>query len=931
MKTAVHILCHTLFWGWNLCFLLFIYFGILPLIGWPLAVAFAQGDVPLPFLLPLLGLLLVPPVCTVVGWRRLKGHPVLLMRLFYGVEAPLLVLCLLRLFLLRELTPPSTLVLTLGVLAMATFALELVFGYAAYRKELAWFQMASHTLVLIVGLYVGAVLLFYTVPMLCTLLFGLFNLDWWAGLRGLWYQPWDIAAQFSLGLLLFGVSASLFLAMPYVLVNMFTRSWGRILQGFGRQYGWGQGWLVTGSVATLVAVLLLVLSPQPQVLAFEKLATVPVEVSGRQALLRQSPQIRQGLLNAYLFPYRYLSPWNDANSLKTWYESLFALSPDLVQRFQNAHNIMLSPFLYQGDRADVETAATLYANFFDVPIQRGEQEAILHALQSTANRDSVEASLLNINQKVVFLAEQTVAVTPQADWAEVELYERYENNTPTEQEIFYQFSLPESAVVTGLWLGEDGLAERYPFVVSPRGAAQQVYKAEIERSQQQAAEDPALLEQVGPRQYRLRVFPIPPRRSANQPGVTHLWLTYQVMQQDSTWPLPQLAERRNIYWSRKTQRQRPGAAVPNLRADTWLEAALPVQTPAQPTIHTATVDTLEITAAPVASTSVPASRQQRFALVLDTSRSMGDRAKEIQTALQEAQAIAAHNTVDWYLTAFPDRAPQKLASGQAPHLKQIAFYGTLTLGEQIQQFNQLRFAQPSPVKASAADSTAYDAIFVLTDRGNYELETDHLPIPDLGAPLYLVHLGGDFPAAYADALLQALYDSRGGVAADLHEALVRYGQEQHLAGTVMDGYRWQMRPNSGAASASPSSPDLSSSDPSSPDFAPLAARQAIRWLSRSQDATQIAVLDQLHAMAKQQKIVTPYSSMLVLVNDRQRQALAAAEGASSRFDRAIEDGNDDITNPGNPLHDASVPEPSSVVGLLAVGIVLLFGLRRRLA
>lgn len=96
MKTAIHILCAGIFWIWNISFLLLVYFGLLLAVGGDLFLAIADGTIPWPFTISLLGIMAVPPVCTVLGWR-LRKHPVLLMRLFYGLEAPLFALCLIRL------------------------------------------------------------------------------------------------------------------------------------------------------------------------------------------------------------------------------------------------------------------------------------------------------------------------------------------------------------------------------------------------------------------------------------------------------------------------------------------------------------------------------------------------------------------------------------------------------------------------------------------------------------------------------------------------------------------------------------------------------------------------------------------------------------------------------------------------------------------
>ena len=67
--------------------------------------------------------------------------------------------------------------------------------------------------------------------------------------------------------------------------------------------------------------------------------------------------------------------------------------------------------------------------------------------------------------------------------------------------------------------------------------------------------------------------------------------------------------------------------------------------------------------------------------------------------------------------------------------------------------------------------------------------------------------------------------------------------------------------------------------------------------------------------------------MLVLVNDRQREALKAAENDLDRFEREVEDGEDVLTNPGDPLN-ASVAEPGTALAILLIGGILLW-IRRR--
>ncbi len=916
-----NLTCHGIFWGWNSLFLMVVYLGFLPFIGLPLIVALATGQVPFPFVVPLVSFLVVPPICSVIGLVKLRKHPQKLMRLFYSVEAPIMALSILRMFVLRELTPASTLMVVGGAMAIAAVTLELFFGYAAYSKPLARFQMVAHTIVLLAGLYVGGLLMFYTVPLLWAMLEAFLRFEWIGAIAQQLYWSWQstnpqglidligwlISSGFQSILVLsifalFGFSTTLFVGMPYALVVTFSQSWVRIRYAFGQQFARWQAWSTTGAVMLACGGLFWLTSSQPQTQTFALLSQPPESVTARQALVQRSPQIRRGLLNAYLMQYRYISAWQSANNLEAWYPHVLPITIEQAQRFQRWHNTLLSPFLYQGDRTDPDKAATLYAEFFDTPIQKAESDAIKHALQSTVERDSVEASLLNIRDRVVALARQEVTVKSDGDWAEVTLYERYENATPEDQEIVYQFSLPESAVFTELWLGEEGLAERYRFVVSPRGAAQQVYQQELERAQVTRAEDPALLEQVGPRQYRLRVFPIPRRQWRGRPGITHLWMTYRVAQQDGTWPLPQLTEKRNLYWTSKTKRLRLGQKLPN-PDDVWYEAAIPAATPAPPQAHQITLsEGYTVTATPLDKVTAPTLADQKLAMVIDTSRSMSDRTADLDEAMKGMEAIARTNTVDWYVTSATGILPQKLTAVPSP--KDLSFYGNLSLTKQLEQWDSLRAA------------AEYDGVFVLTDAGNYELEDDAATIPKLTGALWLVHLGSAVPTAYADDLQQRLTESQGGVSNTLAEAINRFATEQQTGNPVMDGYLWAIAPAVKAASTTAET-----------DFQTIAARQAIRWLSRNEDVTQIDTLDRLHAIAKQAEIVTPYSSMLVLVNDRQREALKAAENDLDRFDREIEDGEDTLTNPGDPLN-ASVSEHAAPFGILFIGVCLIWIKRR---
>ena len=137
MKPFFHAIFHAIFWLWNLTFLLVVYAGILPVIAPALIAATFAGQIPIEFFLTLVCVIAVPTVCTLVGALRFIKQPVQLIRMFYGVEAPLFLLCLIRLFLLRELTPASAQILGTVVVCIAAFSLELLYGYMGGHRGTA--------------------------------------------------------------------------------------------------------------------------------------------------------------------------------------------------------------------------------------------------------------------------------------------------------------------------------------------------------------------------------------------------------------------------------------------------------------------------------------------------------------------------------------------------------------------------------------------------------------------------------------------------------------------------------------------------------------------------------------------------------------------------------------------------------------------------
>ncbi|MEK0188312.1 PEP-CTERM sorting domain-containing protein, partial [Microcoleus anatoxicus PTRS2] len=239
-KLALNIIFQSIFWLWNLTFLSIVYLGILPVLAIPLFQATIDGIIPLEFSLTLTTLIAVPTISTIIGARYLIKQPLQLMRLFYGVEAPLFLLCLIRLFLLRELTPASSVIIATIALCIGAFLVEILYGYLGKTEnsssELSGFpnqpkpfiltiligkensariQLLFHSLMLLVGTWAATLLMFYALPVAIVTLVGFFSFAWvqpliesfqYISFYTIWWLP--------LSLIMFGFTSSLFVVMP---------------------------------------------------------------------------------------------------------------------------------------------------------------------------------------------------------------------------------------------------------------------------------------------------------------------------------------------------------------------------------------------------------------------------------------------------------------------------------------------------------------------------------------------------------------------------------------------------------------------------------------------------------------------------------------------------------------------------------------------
>ena len=170
-KILLNLSYSGIFWGWNLIFIITVYLGILPYIGIPLVLATFDGDIALDFCITFFTLVAIPVGFCFLGGKYLSRQPKQLMRLFYGVEAPLFAWCLIRLFLVRELTLASGLLLGTLLTCVFIFAVEIFKNHQENLQINSWLKIVTHSLLLLMGTYLGLVLLFYAIPVAINIIF----------------------------------------------------------------------------------------------------------------------------------------------------------------------------------------------------------------------------------------------------------------------------------------------------------------------------------------------------------------------------------------------------------------------------------------------------------------------------------------------------------------------------------------------------------------------------------------------------------------------------------------------------------------------------------------------------------------------------------------------------------------------------------------
>lgn len=891
-----------IFWSWHLVYIIFALAVLAPFILVPLFMDITNTATPWYYLFYVITIILLPFVSVYLGLLHFKKNYKVLMKYFYGFEMPVFSLFLIKIFSLRELNLAMLFLITI---ILTTLVLWLVWIWQEHKHQQipdklkqSPIALVGSTIIAITGLYFGSLLAIFNLPLAIEFISSLFQAISHLTFSSLAYiiinpLSW-IAGLFII------YSMTLFIVLPIAMVWLYT---GQI-KHFAPLKSTKNKTIVALIFVTIVGVFS-ISNHQPQKHTFVLLDKNIKSTKSSTLLLEQADSIRKGLLNAYLWPSRYVGT-TEANDIAYFYKKS-GFHSTIADGMQSIFNFLIHPMLYDGNSYDDrEKAKIYYEKFFDQPIQKAERTTILKSLSKRweVGRNN-DASLLAAGQKKVHVTKQSISLSESKGVATITISEVLINKTEGNKEAVIHFSLPGDAVLTGLWLStEKNNPKMFPYILAPKGAAQAVYKAEVSRRV-----DPALLEKTGPNQYRLRAYPILPQKEDNKPYF-HMQLEYQtIAKANGEWPLPQVLEQRNIYWDDKTQRRINGDDINTQISEQWIPSALATTNQSQQTALTSLAGEHIITAFQRKHENEVPNTDKHVAVLIDGSYSMHTNKAVVIKAYDEIKQTLGD--AKFYYCQLECEPLTNKAS-----LNQQVYFGNSQIADHLAAFEKLN------------QQDNYDAILLLTDEGSYEIKSKaDTTALTLSKPLWITHLGGKSPYAYDDRVLDLVYNTHGGITYSTKEALLRLNTASILNAikllehvtilAITEDYIWIEQPLSGKISIPTENIALQK----------IIAGQQIKNLIRTMDTKQLSNLDEIHHYAKKSGIVTHYSSMIVLVNNRQKEALNKATQDEDRFDREIETGE-----AGNLFQVTAVPEPEEwaliIISSLLLGTALL---RRRRA
>jgi len=461
----------------------------------------------------------------------------------------------------------------------------------------------------------------------------------------------------------------------------------------------------------------------------------------------------------------YFFAKND-NTIKIAYKVKLKFSDGMADFVQNVFTKLAYPFVYQGAFYRNETMANDYKYLFGYRF--GE---------SSHYKDPYKAvSLVSRNT--------TVKTDYQGLLATISIEEEYESINKysfLSEEVVYEFSLPQNSVITDLKLGPNF---EFDGLIAPKGAAKKVYHREISRRK-----DPAVLEQTGPRQYRLRVFPIPGKRDAKTLGGKNQKVKFSYVAELTSqgYPLPVYTKEKSIVIDEHTEKHYylDGKNVDYYVDDSFIKKTsksdtknkcglsipISIKTPQSDSVsaylvpYNAMRETAHIYECDeyTGINVVNSLKGAKFAILYDVSHSNKDSSfwGDFIKLLSSEKSLIENNIIDLYLFNDTLSKSVRIDSDWIKNPRNIIYFGE---SNWINQINKI--------------DNQYDFIVIATTNADILDKNINLDIKNK-IPLYIIHKDNKVPA-YPEEVSNYILQNNGKVASSLRDALTNYALSKQI-------------------------------------------------------------------------------------------------------------------------------------------------------
>lgn len=597
-------------------------------------------------------------------------------------------------------------------------------------------------------------------------------------------------------------------------------------------------------------------------------------------LLPEEVKIKRAFEDLKNVRSRYLMAKSD-NYIKDAYTEILSFGDLSAEMVQQSFVALAYPFVYQGSLDRNNLALRNFEYLFGNDLYKNANRT------ETKNVDLVERSVsANVDYEGLI--------------ATITIKEEYKNTLTRDQEIIYEFSLPVDSVVVDLKLGPD---LEFPGIIAPKGAAGRVYQQEVSRQR-----DPALLEKTGPNQYRLRVFPIPARNSNIIFGKNQkVQFTYITPITFKGFGLPEYSKEQNIktgsnlkYSINGQSVNSDGSYLVDNETSQTIKSLCDRKNPILANSKFADSSTYLYPNVGLLSNTdcdkngislTDSSNNLRIGFIFDVSysnknnRLISDAKKFIENNSEFLNA----NTIEVY--KFNDL----LSKGSV--VKDNNF-------EEVFDFSY--FGVSDWIKAINSLSGKYDLVVLLTNEDQPPLKQNISVKKDF--PIYIVHEGIIPP--YTSGITGELLQGGGGVFENVVDA-INAGIVNSVVKKTLDSRELVQAGSIFSYYSDVNLDQLLGVDwlnisTGQDSLSKIIAKKLIDRKIDEQDGnldSQIGFLDTLNKFAQANSVVTPYSSLIALVNERQLQNL---QQQAQNMDRYKETASPTTSGPiFNPMMGAS--------------------------